>query len=320
MTAIYEVHDVCKTYKKGAVQANRDLSFTIEPGEVFGLLGPNGAGKTTLVSQLAGLLKPTSGSITLFGKDLVARPEWAAECVALQPQNSLSLWNLQVREAIFYTGRLRGLPTAEAKRQSDALIEEMGLSKVVDRRISRISGGQRKMVTLAVAFMAHRPVMIFDEPTNELDPENRRRVWEMIQRENRERGTTVLLVTHNVLEAERVVQRVGIVSQGRMMALGSTGTLKAQVDRRVRLELLVQPGARQRADEVLPALGEVQAIGGGRYLVLCPRETVRAQIDAVLGQLGLDQLDDFRILTPSLEDVYLQLGGVERLGQETAAD
>ncbi|MDF2629141.1 MAG: putative transporter ATPase and permease protein [Symbiobacteriaceae bacterium] len=309
--AVYSAKHLTKIYPGNDRKANDDLTFEIHEGEVFGLLGPNGAGKSTLVSQLAGLLKPTSGSIRLYGIDVVAHPEAVADYVALQPQGSSAVGDLYPHEAIYHTGRFRGLTSAEARRQTGALLEELNLAAIGRRAINQLSGGQRKLVTLALAFVGDRPVMIFDEPTNELDPEIRRVVWEKLQALNR-RGTTILLVTHNVLEAERVIQRVGIVSQGRLMALGTPGELKARVDQRVRLELLFKTDD-ETAPAMLARLGEARPLTRRHWTVLCHREGARDSIDQVLGRIGLDRLDDFRILTPSLEDVYLQLGGGAKL-------
>ncbi|HWI64612.1 MAG TPA: ABC transporter ATP-binding protein [Symbiobacteriaceae bacterium] len=312
MGAVYQVEHLSKTYKGNDRKANDDLTFAIAEGEIFGLLGPNGAGKSTLVSQLAGLLKPDSGTIRLYGIDAVAHPELIADYVALQPQRAAAVEDLYPHEAIYHTGRFRGLTAAEARRQTDALLAEFGLTAIGKRPVYRLSGGQRKLVTLAIAFIGERPVMIFDEPTNELDPEIRRVVWEKLLATNR-RGTTILLVTHNVLEAERVIQRVGIVNQGRLIALGTPGELKARVDQRVRLELLFKSDEDGLPD-LLTDLGDARPLTKRHWTVLCHRDGARASIDSVLAHIGLDRLDDFRILTPSLEDVYLQLGGGAKLG------
>jgi len=309
---VYQVEQLTKVYKGGDKRANDGLSFTIAEGEIFGLLGPNGAGKSTLVNQLAGLLSPTSGRIHLYGMDIVARPELVADYVSLQPQHSMALWDLYPEEAIAFTGRFRGLSAAEARRQTDQLMAELGLDKLRKTQTRRLSGGQKKLLTLAVAFVGSRPIMIFDEPTNELDPEIRRLVWEKLLRLNRA-GTTIILVTHNVLEAERVIQRVGIINHGRLMALGTPGELKERIDSRVRLELLFK-GEPNGHMSLLERLGEVRTLTRQHATVLCDRSLTRHAIDQVLGAIGLDALDDFRILTPSLEDVYLELGGGAKLG------
>lgn len=312
MGAVCRVEHLTKRYKGADKNANDDLTFDICEGEIFGLLGPNGAGKSTLVNQVAGLLAPTSGSIQLYGMDAVRQPDLTAEYVALQPQNSSALWELYPEEAISHTGRFRGLTAPEARRQTDALMAELGLDGFRKRPMRKLSGGQRKLVLLAVAFVGDRPLQIFDEPTNELDPDNRRLVWEKLLERNRQ-GATIILVTHNVLEAERVVQRVGIINHGRFMALGTPGQLKERVDQRVRLELLFKAEANGFGD-LLAGLGEAKPLSRQHWTVLCPRETARGAIDQVMSTIGLDRLDDFRILTPSLEDVYLQLGGGAKLG------
>ncbi|MFZ5827910.1 MAG: ABC transporter ATP-binding protein [Bacillota bacterium] len=312
MAIVYRVEHLTKVYKGGGSKANDALSFTINEGEIFGLLGPNGAGKSTLVGQLAGLLRPTAGRIQLYGMDIVAQPDLVAEYVALQPQHSMALFDLYPEEAIYHTGRFRGLSDAAAKQQCEALMAELSLEKLRRTQIRRLSGGQKKLITLAVAFVGNRPVMIFDEPTNELDPEVRRLVWEKLQGLNRQ-GATIILVTHNVLEAERVIQRVGIINHGRLMALGTPGELKSRVDQRVRLELLFK-----HEDPAAPALlehyGEVRPLTRQQLNLLCEPGEARTVIDRVLAEVGLERLDDFRILTPSLEDVYLALGGGAKLG------
>lgn len=312
MAVICQVEALTKIYPKSKRPANDGLTFSIQQGEVFGLLGPNGAGKSTLVGQLAGLVRPTSGSIHLFDIDVIQQPEAAAEYVAIQPQNSVALWDLTPQEAIYQTGRLRGMSHAAARQQTVALLEELGMTTFANRHVRTLSGGQRRLVLLGVAFIGDRPIQIFDEPTNDLDPEARRRVWDRLTRLSRS-GTTIILVTHNVLEAEQVIGRVGIVNEGRLLALGTPGELKARVDQRVRLDLAPK-GDPEAVRPLLSELGEAVARPGGRWTVYCERAHTRATIDTLLARLTIDGLDDFRILTPSLEDVYLELSGGVQLG------
>ncbi len=312
MAAIYQIENLTKVYRGSDRKANDGLTFEIYEGEIFGLLGPNGAGKSTLVGQISGLLAPTSGAIKLFGMDVVKRPDLLPQYVSLQPQHTGALWDLYPEEALFHTARFRGLTSAEARRQANDLLEEFGLTGMRGRQIRRLSGGQRKLIGVAVAIIGLRPVMIFDEPTNELDPQVRRLVWDKLQKLNTQ-GTTIILVTHNVLEAERVIGRVGIINHGRLMALGTPGDLKGQVDQRVRLELQFKADPNGFT-QLLEELGDVRSLTRQHWSVLCHREGARGAIDRVLAQIGLDSLDDFRILTPSLEDVYLQLGGGVKLG------
>ncbi|MHB9145823.1 MAG: ABC transporter ATP-binding protein [Symbiobacteriia bacterium] len=311
MSVIYRIEGLTKVYKRTTAPANDDLTFDIHEGEIFGLLGPNGAGKSTLVNQLAGLLQPTSGSIRLYGIDALAHPEIIPDYIALQPQHSLALWDLHPEEALFHTGRFRGFAASAARRMADDLMEELGLDACRGKQIRRLSGGQKKLVTFATALVGDRPIQIFDEPTNELDPVVRRTVWEMLLERNR-RGTTIILVTHNVLEAERVIQRVGIINHGRLMSIGTPGELKERIDQRVRLELLFKAETDDHA-ALLEHLGEARALSRQHWTILVNRDNAQHAITQVMASVGLAALDDFRILTPSLEDVYLQLGGGAKL-------
>lgn len=311
MPAIYRIENLTKIYRKSSKKANDELTLTIEEGEIFGLLGPNGAGKSTLVNQIAGLVLPTSGAIRLFGLDVVKHPSTIPHYVALQPQNSAALDDLYPEEALKFTAELRGASSTVARKQTQALMEEMELNAFRKKRLKHLSGGQRQLVTLAVACIGERPVRIFDEPTNNLDPVVRRRVWDKILEMNRQ-GTTIILVTHNVLEAERVIGRLGIINDGKLLAIGTPGELKARVDQRVRLELLLKHEANGHT-EFLESLGETRALTPHNWTILCARDSMQETINSIMEHIGLEAMDDFRILTPSLEDVYLQLGGGTKL-------
>lgn len=304
MAAVYQVEHLTKVYKGSNKKANDEISLSIQEGEIFGLLGPNGAGKSTLVNQMAGLVRPTSGSIRLFGMDVLKSPQLIPDYVALQAQSTLALKDLYPEEALFYTAQLQGMSSANARMRTKVLMQELGIDAFGKKRIALLSGGQQKLVSLAVTFVGDRPIQIFDEPTNNLDPEVRHRVWDKLLALNKE-GKTIIVVTHNVIEAERVLQRVGIVNSGQLLAIGTPGTLKMKVNQRVRLELLLKR-EEVNYDELLTSLGEMHVLTRQHRVVLCPRETLQDAINRVLAQIGLDQLDDFRILTPSLEDVYLQ--------------
>lgn len=311
MAVIYHIEQLTKIYKNSSKKANEAISLDIFEGEIFGLLGPNGAGKSTLVNQITGLVRPTSGRISLFGRDVIKQPYLIPHYVSLQPQYSLALADMYPEEALLYTAQLRGATTASARVQVRGFMKEFDLDVVRKKRLRFLSGGQRQLVNLAVAMIEERPVQIFDEPTNNLDPSMRQQIWEKLLDLNK-RGVTILLVTHNVLEAERVLTRVAIVNNGRLLAIGTPGELKSRVDQRVRLELLLK-AEYSGYGALFETMGEARALTQQHWTLLCPRADFQKTVDAIISQVGLERLDDFRILTPSLEDVYLQLGGGKKL-------
>jgi ABC-2 type transport system ATP-binding protein len=309
----YVVRDLTKTYrtKSGDVHANAGIDLVIRRGEVFGLLGPNGAGKTTLVRQLMGLLRPDSGEIALFGHDVVATPSVVPDYVAYLPQDDAALADLPPSLALETTARLRGLSKVAARAQRDAVVAELGLAQFAGRPIAKLSGGQRRLAGVGAALVGDRPVLVLDEPTTGLDPTARRAVWEAIDRRRAEDGTTVVLVTHNVLEAETVLDRVVVVDRGRVIASDTPGRLKAMVDRDVRLELAWrdEPPAQH---PLVRFLREKAVEHGRRWSVRLGADEARAALGELTGGSLFASLDDFTLTTPSLEDVYLALGGAAR--------
>jgi ABC-2 type transport system ATP-binding protein len=303
----YEIHGLDKSYRGASEPANRGIDLEIPAGEIFGLLGPNGAGKTTLVRQLVGLVRPDRGSLRLFGHDLVADPSIAARLVSYLAQDEPALAELPVRRAVETTARLRGMRRAEAGRQSTALVEELGLGPVADRPLIRLSGGQRRLACVASALAAQRRVLVLDEPTAGLDPVGRRAVWSSL-RARCELGATVVLVTHNVTEAETVLDRVAVLDRGRLIAADTPGRLKSAVDDCVRVQLVWRhdPPA---ADPTVQVLARTATVDGRRWSVRVPRADVRDVLDGLTRGALLDTLDDFTVASPSLEDVYLSLGG-----------
>lgn len=300
------VSNVTKIYQKMSNKANDAISFEIHEGEIFGLLGPNGAGKTTLVHQIAGLIRPTSGSIFLFKRDVVKRPEQSARLMALQPQYSMVLRHLFPEEGLYYTGLLRGLKRPEALRQCASLLDEFDLNEVRRKRVSLLSGGQRKLFTIAVTLIGNRPLLIFDEPTNDLDPAHRRLVWNRLLQQQKQ-GSTILLVTHQILEAERVIQRVGIMQQGRLTALGTPGDLKIHLSRPMHIELFLKRELDMTA--MLPAtLKNVEKRSHFHWALSCSREELPQTLNQLFATIDAEELDDLRISSASLEDIYLKLG------------
>ncbi|MFD0271440.1 ABC transporter ATP-binding protein [Streptomyces sp. NPDC127106] len=289
-------------------RANDGISLDIRRGEVFGLLGPNGAGKSTLVRQLTGLLRPDSGSVTLLGHDLVRHPERAARLLAYLGQESTALDELTVALAAETTGRLRGLTARDARTARDAVLDELGLTAIAGRPLKKLSGGQRRLACFAAALVGERQVLVLDEPTTGMDPVARRDVWSAVDRRRARHGTTVLLVTHNVIEAETVLDRVAVIDQGKVIACDTPAALKARVSDEVRLELVWRTAPPLDVPEVA-ALAATAAESGRRWVLRLPSDEARAAVAAVTGGPAFAALDDFTLATPSLEDVYLALGG-----------
>ncbi|MER6093894.1 ABC transporter ATP-binding protein/permease [Streptomyces bluensis] len=308
-----EVRDLVRAYRgRGGelIRANDGLTFSVPRGQVFGLFGANGAGKTTLVLQMLGLVRPTSGSITVNGIDVVRHPELVKSTVGFLPQRGLSMRLIEARRALHYTGRLRGQSEADARRQTDELIEELGLGPYADRQVERLSGGLMRLVNFGMTLMGRPELIVLDEPTNELDPHNRRLIWDIVQRRAAEDGTTIVLVTHNVLEAEKAVHRVAVMHGGRITAMGTPGELKEQTGAQARLELFVRDGGSLTEAEAA-RLGRIGVVTpgdrSGSYLVTAPPDRIQPLLEVLVTDVGVTRVDDFRFARPTLEDVYLSL-------------
>ncbi|NKY16238.1 ABC transporter ATP-binding protein [Streptomyces somaliensis DSM 40738] len=312
------VRDLVKTYPatRGGrgrpatpeVRATDGIDLDVLGGEVFGLLGPNGAGKSTLVRQLTGLMRPDSGGVEVLGHDLVRHPDRAARLIGYLGQESTALDELTVALAAETTGRLRGLTARAARAERDAVLDELGLGELAGRPLKRLSGGQRRLACFAAVLVGERPLLVLDEPTTGMDPTARRAVWAAVDRRRAEHGATVLLVTHNVIEAETVLDRVAVLHRGRVVACDTPAALKERVAGEVRVDLVW----RERAPLDVPEVAALRACAresGRRWVLRLAPDEARAAVAAVTGGAAFTALDDFTLATPTLEDVYLALGG-----------
>jgi ABC-2 type transport system ATP-binding protein len=308
---VCSVRGLVRTYPAGkgeVVRASDGIDLDVRRGELFGILGPNGAGKTTLVRQLTGLLRPEAGRIDLLGHDLVRHPDRAARLIGYLGQESTALDELTVSLAAETTGRLRGLSAAAARTARDAVLDELGLGPLAARPLKKLSGGQRRLACFAAALVGERPVLVLDEPTAGMDPVARRAVWAAVGRRRAEYGTTVLLVTHNVIEAETVLDRVAVLDRGRVIACDTPAGLRALLADEARLDLVwrTEPPLDVPAVAALHALADV---AGRRWTLRLPHARAREAMADLTAGPAYAALDDVTLAAPSLEDVYLALGG-----------
>ena len=294
---IYDIQNLRKIYPGQKKPANDNISLQIQRGEIFGLLGDNGAGKSTLVKQMVNLLRPSSGTIQLGKRPLTYDSLYVPLHVGYMPQESAALNNLTMGEALYFTAHLRGFSRSDAKKERDRLLSLWQINSLRDQYSSRLSGGQQRLLRLAVAMAGRPPILILDEPTNDLDPQRRKLVWDVLRAENQQHNTTIIFITHDAIEAEKVIQRVGILHEGKLVANGRPADLKQVVDQQLRLELFFNPAQKPIVPTHLPK----RIIQPGHWLLLLNWD----EVTAVLNQLDLNQIDDFRLYTATLEDLYL---------------
>ncbi|MBL8896207.1 MAG: ABC transporter ATP-binding protein [Planctomycetes bacterium] len=214
----------------GAVLAVSELDLSIARGEIFGFLGPNGAGKTTTLRMLCGLLRPSSGTIRIGGLDLAAAPAAVRRLLAFAPDTPPLYEYLSVREHLGFVASLYGLSAAERDERSRALLPQFGLSAYADQLCKGLSHGTRKKAHLAALLCVAPQVLVLDEPTNGLDPRSTHELKQVL-RAARDAGTTVFLSTHVLGVAEAICDRVGILSDGRLLACGTLEELRKSGDR-----------------------------------------------------------------------------------------
>jgi len=311
--AFIQASNLVKTYIAGkrVVKALDDLSLSVPRGTVQALLGPNGAGKTTTVKVLTTLIRPDSGSATLGGVDVLAQPDQVRRMIGVSGQYAAVDENMTGFENLDMVGRLYHLSPEDSRRRARELIEMFDLVEAGDRPVKGFSGGMRRRIDLAGALVVNPPVLFLDEPTTGLDPRSRLALWDVIKRLVSD-GTTVLLTTQYLEEADQLADNIAVIDEGKVIAQGTSDELKLLVGGQ-RVEITVHDlGDVERAKDVLAphVTGEI-ATGADERTLVGPVDNAAKSLQAVLKAMadaGIE-LNDAGMRRPTLDDVFLQLTG-----------
>jgi ABC-2 type transport system ATP-binding protein len=314
-----EVSNLQKSY--GQTKVLRDVNLRVERGTVFALLGPNGAGKTTTIRILATLLLADSGSVKVFGHDVAQETEAVRRCISLTGQFAAVDEDLTGRENLVMIGRLLGYSSAAAGTRADELLTAFGLSEAAHRQVSKYSGGMRRRLDIAASIVITPDLIFLDEPTSGLDPRSRKQVWEIVRALVAD-GTTVMLTTQYLDEADQLADRIAVMDHGSIIAEGTSAELKASVGTNSLHVRLRDPERRADAERIVS-----QTLGDSVYLESDPAalsahvsdqervaETLTAlsRADIVITSFSLGQ--------PSLDEVFLALTGKPVEDETTVAE
>jgi ABC-2 type transport system ATP-binding protein len=295
----------------GDVRALEDVDLAVSPGSVLGLLGPNGAGKTTTVRILTTLLRPDTGSARVAGFDVARQPASVRQVIGLAGQSAAVDEYLTGRENLHMVGRLYHLSRAETHRRAAELLERFDLSQAAERTVRTWSGGMRRRLDLAVSLVGQPRVLLLDEPSSGLDPGGRQQLWQSIRRLVDD-GTTVLLTTQYLEEADQLASHVVVIDRGRVIAQGTPSQLKSQVGGD-RLQLrLATAAAAGHAAEVVAQLGsgppQVDGLTGEVSVPVANGVAILPEAVRRLDAAGL-VLSDLALRRPTLDDVFLTMTG-----------
>jgi len=311
-TTVLQTVKLTKHY--GSLAAVKDLSLEVYEGEIFGFLGPNGAGKTTSINMMCGLLKPDTGQVLVHSKPVGSSDASTRARVGMCPQNIVLWERLTCLEQLQFIGEMYGLRGSEARKRGERLLEELDLAEKRNKQARTLSGGMQRRLNLAMALVHEPEILILDEPEAGLDPQSRVKVREYIRSQARKR--TVILTTHNMDEADRVVDRLAIIDHGELLVLDTPESLKQRVGPGDVVEILLaeQEGmesAVQQAVHVIQAItSEVSYDIPSRKLRLHALHVV-AHLPAILEALHQNGLTagEINVRANTLEDVFIQLTG-----------
>jgi ABC-2 type transport system ATP-binding protein len=311
--AAIEVTGLERTFE-GGIKAVQGVDLEVATGEIYAFLGPNGAGKTTTVRMLTTLLRPTAGTARVAGHDVVTEAGQVRRAIGVALQEAALDPLMTGRELIELQATLHGLPAAEGRKRSAALLARVGLTQAADRRVGTYSGGMRRRLDLASSLVHQPRVLFLDEPTTGLDPVSRKAIWEEVSALNRE-GTTVFLTTQYLEEADQLADRVGIIARGRIVAGGTPAALKAEVGK-PHLEIGLLDGAAEHAEQVCRAFGRPLPAKEGRVLVELERGAADvAGVVRALDEAGL-AVESLELVEPSLDDVFVAKTGEHLEGDD----
>jgi ABC-2 type transport system ATP-binding protein len=314
--AIIEARGLAREFKsrKRTVHAVRGVDLTVEPGEVVGFLGPNGAGKTTTLRMLTTLLRPTAGTATVSGADLLADPVGVRRRIGYVPQavgvtTGGSDPSCGVREELLDQAGLYHLSSAEGAALADELIAQFELTGLEDRLVKTLSGGQRRRLEIALGLVHQPPLVFLDEPSTGLDPQSRSNLWAHIRRMRADHDTTVFLTTHYLEEADALCDRIFIIDEGRIAAEGTPDELKSRISGDV-VTLRVNGQAGQAGDLLAAQtiVREMKDSDGELRLTVDRGEEALPVLLRALDEAGIT-LHTINVSRPTLDDVFLTLTG-----------
>jgi ABC-2 type transport system ATP-binding protein len=307
MPPVLEVRNLSKRFRDR--EAVRSLSLTLSGGEIFGLLGPNGAGKTTTIGMIAGVLRPTAGSIHLLGLDLVASGRSVLRNIGLVPQTVSLYPALTAAENLRFFGNLYGVTAPRLAERVPSLLEMAGLSARSREPVSNFSGGMKRRLNLACALVHEPALVLLDEPTVGVDPQSRERIYEALGALARQ-GLALLLTTHYLDEAERLCHRLAIVDEGQVAAEGTVEHLRSIVGEGVAVTLVL---ARPPGPLLVAKLVEREAVSQEptRFHLQCARaERILPEILALVTAES-NEVEELKLTRPNLGDVFLRVTGKE---------
>ncbi len=304
-----EAHDLVKVFPRGNVRALDGVSLSVETGTVLGLLGPNGAGKTTAVRILSTILRPDEGRASILGHDVVTEADTVRRIIGLAGQNAAVDENLTGRENIRMVGRLNHLGWSDVRRRTDELLESFGLTDAGNRALKTYSGGMRRRLDLAAALVAQPPILFLDEPTTGLDPQSRQELWAVIEGLVAA-GTTVLLTTQYLEEADQLCRDIVVVDHGRVIAQGTPAELKARLGTSVVSITLNDEAAAARAAAVIAPLSGHAPLIESKSVELTVESGPAVAVEVLRALDGANiALAGLALREPSLDDVFLSLTG-----------
>jgi ABC-2 type transport system ATP-binding protein len=307
-TTAIETNALVKTF--GETRALDGVDLAIRSGSVYGLLGPNGAGKTTAIRVLTTLLKPTSGRAVVLGHDVIAEAAAVRRKVSLTGQYASVDEDLTGHENLVLVSRLLGLSWRDARQRASELLDAFGLSDAAGKQVRTYSGGMRRRIDIAASLVTRSEILFLDEPTTGLDPRSRNQVWDLV-RDIAAAGTTVLLTTQYLEEADRLAERLAVVDHGKVIAEGTSRDLKASVGSNTLHFHLVNPDQRPQAHAVVASLlgdGVLPPTDPAAFSIKVSGAPVAADVLSALGRANI-QVTEFSLGTPSLDDVFFALTG-----------
>jgi ABC-2 type transport system ATP-binding protein len=304
------VENLTKTYPK--IKAVDGISFAIPEGEIFGLLGPNGAGKTTTIRMLLTLIRPTAGSIHVFGLDALSYPDKVRQMAGYVPQDVSVDGEITAYENILIYSKLYGMPSNQRKQRIKEVLEFLGLEDRANNMVNTYSGGMMRRLELAQALVNRPRVLFLDEPSIGLDPSAKRTIWELIKRLRDEFGTTILVTTHDMVEADALCERIGIMDRGKLVVIGEPAWLKSTVGGDVL-------SITSKASNLLAIVKELgysiiaESPDGIVELLVANGEATIPHLVEALRAKGAE-VDSVSLKKPTLDDVFLKYTGA-RIGE-----